>query len=57
MRRSRPPGLIDVREIEVVEKVDGDFFRYHKEPVSVTLKATKLDVQSVVETVVSKALD
>lgn len=47
---------IDAREIEVVRKVDGEFYRYHQEPLRITLKATKLDIQPVVETVVSKAL-
>eukprot|EP00913_Durusdinium_trenchii_P008831 g8297.t1 len=57
---STPTGddveTIDAREIEVVNKVDGEFFRYHQEPVSIALKATKLDIQPVVATVVSKAL-
>ncbi|GAB4141483.1 MAG: hypothetical protein Tsb009_11230 [Planctomycetaceae bacterium] len=47
---------IDSRELQLVSEVSGNFFRYHKEPVSFSIQTVKLSVQPVVQTVISKAL-
>jgi hypothetical protein len=47
---------IDSRELQIVQKTDGNFYRYHKESISLKLHAVKLTIQPVIETVVSKAL-
>ncbi|MCH8829570.1 MAG: hypothetical protein IID45_08340, partial [Planctomycetes bacterium] len=47
---------IDSREVRFVSRGNGLYFRYHKEPVSVSIQATKLKIQPVVQTVIAKAL-
>ena len=47
---------IDIREFELLEQEGHLGWRYHRQPVSVTLIATKHDIQEVVRTVVSRAL-
>ncbi|MBM82741.1 MAG: hypothetical protein CMJ78_19435 [Planctomycetaceae bacterium] len=47
---------IDVRELRLLAQAGTLTFRYFKQPVELTLSATKHEIQRVVETVVSKAM-
>lgn len=47
---------IDVRELELLSDDASLAYRYHQQPAQLVVKWTKLDIQGVVETIVSRAL-